>query len=974
MFKKFFIDRYQKKISLIRPEVDISLNYEMPTPSAKEIIKIAPIIIKVRSFEQELKTKPDDFFKEKTKEYKQLIRDKIRKIDEKKEELEVVEATLDEILPFYFACVREAARRTLGMVHYDCQILGGVVLHKNKIAEMATGEGKTLVATLAASLNALVDRGVHVVTVNDYLAKRDWEWMSPIYKFLGLECGVIQNDMDRQDRIYAYSCDIVYGTNNEFGFDYLRDNMASSLEERVQRGHFYAIVDEVDSILIDEARTPLIISGPTEVSIDKYYQADKVSRQLNCKKVIASHDTKEGTIVIKHLDGSEETLEKNEFEDQFDAIVEEKTRNVYLTKKGAVKCEQVLNIKSVSEETPDKFSNYWNHYITNGLKAHFLFRRDKDYIVKDGKVLIVDEFTGRLMPGRRWSDGIHQAVEACEKLRIEQESQTLATVTLQNYFRMYSKLAGMTGTAYTEANEFKHIYKLDVVVIATNKPLARKSFADRVYKSYKAKCEAICDEIKELYDVKRPVLVGTSSIEDSETISFMLEKRGIPHNILNAKYHEREAHIVAQAGRLGQITIATNMAGRGTDIILGGNLDFFVKDMLVKKEISLFDENYQEEYKKLHSLYKQEFADEHSKVISLGGLHVIGAQRHESRRIDNQLKGRSGRQGDPGSSRFYVSFEDDLMRLFGQERIYLMLERFDWPEDQPFEHGLLTGSIEIAQKRVEAYNFEVRKDLLKYDDVMNQQRTVIYDQRKEILEEDDIKPLIFDMIDDIIDKHIPVYYEQENTYADLSSWIEKMFTLEISIEELENCPKEQLEDFIIDKVHEFYEEKEAANGESETRMMEKMVALSIIDSKWKEHLLVMDSLKEGIFLRGYAQVDPLVEYQKEAFYAFSEMFDLIKESTVELLFHMKVKTSLQAETVLSQAPKHFIHSQFSSLGKNRKRKEFQNNNTAKEIAANTSASESKPSQENIQLKGEKIGRNQPCPCGSGKKYKKCCGR
>ncbi len=952
MFKRFFLNRYQKKINSLQPPVNIILNQEMPTPSMKEVAELSRIVSVINSFEEELKGKPDSFFKEKTEEYRRFIQDRTRNLSGE-EYLSSVEGALDEILPFYFAMVREAARRTVKMRHFDVQILGGIVLHKNKIAEMATGEGKTLVATLAASLNALVGKGVHIVTVNDYLAKRDREWMGPVYEFLGFSVGVIQNEMDTYQRKAAYSCDITYGTNNEFGFDYLLDNMVTNLEDMVQREHFYAIVDEVDSILIDEARTPLIISGPAEVSVEKYYQADRIARQLKVNFVISTHDTKDGPVVVKKLNGSEERMNREDLEASYDAIVEEKTRHAYLTKRGMEKCEAMLGVKSIEEEMPDEFSSNWTHYITNSLKAHYLFRRDKDYIVKDGKVIIVDEFTGRLMPGRRWSEGIHQAIEAKEHLRIQEESQTLATVTLQNYFRMYNKLAGMTGTAYTEANEFKHIYKLDVVVIPTNRPLIRTSYPDRIYKNQEAKFRAIVAEIEQLHRQRRPVLVGTASIDDSERLSFMLNKKGIPHNVLNAKYHEREAYIVAQAGRLGQVTIATNMAGRGTDIILGGNIDFFVKEILARNNISPGDENYREEYERIYAKYRDKFEKEHAEVVSLGGLHVIGAQRHEARRIDNQLKGRAGRQGDPGSSRFYVALDDELMRLFGSERIYMIMDKLGFPEDEPIEHPLVTHSIETAQKKVEAHNFEIRKDLLKYDDVMNQQRETIYAQRRMFLSSDNIKDEIIGMLEEVIERNVSVYYEERQDLGELLHWLKIKFDVEFNIEELEGRSLEEVKSVVKEKLLAFYEQREQEIGPEHLRMMEKVIALSVIDSHWKEHLLVMDYLREGIYWRSYANVDPLVEYQKESYNAFVHMIESIQENVTELVFKARITIPREIKTVFTQTPKNFVHSEYSS---------FKKEEEPAKVKKVTPAG------------GKKVGRNDPCPCGSGKKYKKCCGR
>jgi preprotein translocase subunit SecA len=950
MLKGLLLNRCQARIDRLSPPVDIKLDREV-LPSASELASLAKIVSSVNSHEAELKAKPDVFFKEKTQQFKRLVQDKTKNLD-KEEYLAGLEAVLDEILPFYFAMVREAARRTVRMRHFDVQILGGIVLHKNKIAEMATGEGKTLVATLAASLNALASRGVHIVTVNDYLAKRDREWMGPIYDFLGLTCGVIQQDSNKLQRQLAYACDITYGTNNEFGFDYLRDNMATSLDDVVQREHFYAIVDEVDSILIDEARTPLIISGPSEISVDKYYAADRVAQQLKTKLVIARYDTKEGTVILKNTDRTETRILPHQLDEMYEAIVEEKNHTTFLTKRGETKAERILGIESISEDTPDRFSNTWSHYVSQALRAHYLFKRDRDYIVKDGKVIIVDEFTGRLMPGRRWSDGLHQAIEAKEGLRIQEETQTLATITLQNYFRMYTKRAGMTGTAYTEANEFRHIYNLDVVVIPTNRPLNRTNYPDRIYKNKRAKFNMVVAEIEELYRLKRPVLVGTTSIDDSEQLSFLLKKKGIPHNVLNAKYHEQEAYIVAQAGRLGQVTIATNMAGRGTDIILGGNIDYFVKDILKKNNILPQDPGYREEYERIYNKYKDEFEREHREVVKLGGLHVIGTQRHEARRIDNQLRGRAGRQGDPGSSRFYVSLEDDLMRLFGSERIYNLLEKFGFPEDEPIEHPWVSRSIEIAQKRVEAHNFEIRKQLLQYDNVMNNQREVIYTQRRHILQEEDIKDQILEMVNDIVEKNTPLYY-QEADYEGLIEWLKTKFGLGVlDPSQLQGKRLEEVLSLIKQRLQELYQTKEQEIGAKILRYMEKMIALWVVDARWKEHLLIMDSLKEGIHLRGYAHTDPLVEYQKESFIFFNQMIDSIKEGIIESLFKTKLTPKREIVTVFSDLPKSFIHSQYSSL----KDRELPKVTTVK-----------RPS-------GVKVGRNQPCPCGSGKKYKKCCGR
>jgi preprotein translocase subunit SecA len=954
MLKNIIFNNCQRKINKLKPKVDIQLNKEIPTPSLKELSGLTPIVSKVNSYEKELENKPDIFFKDKSSEYKELIASRTKGLsgDEYKQ---VQSKVIEEMLPFYFAMIREAAKRTVKMRHFDVQILGGIVLHRNRIAEMVTGEGKTIVATLAASLNALTTKGVHIITVNDYLAKRDKEWMGPIYEFLGLSCGVIQQDMEKGQRKAAYSCDIAYGTNNEFGFDYLRDNMATSCEAMVQRDPFYAIVDEVDSILIDEARTPLIISGPAESYVKKYYLADKAVSQMRIKVIIQSSDNKDGTVTVKSTDGSEVTIAPEELDDKYDAIIEEKANNAYFTSGGENKCEKSLGVKSLSSESPDNLSNPWIHYLTQSLKARHLFKADREYIVKEGKVVIVDEFTGRLMSGRRWSDGLHQAVEAKEGLTIQEETQTLATITLQNYFKMYDKLAGMTGTAYTEANEFNHIYKLDVVVVPTNQPLIRMNCPDRIYKNQKGKFKAVVDEIREAYEVKRPVLVGTISIEDSEQLSFLLNKGGIEHNILNAKYHEKEAHIVAQAGRLGQITIATNMAGRGTDIILGGNLDYFIKDILSKNNISVDDSTYKPEYEQLYLRHKDKFQKGHDKVVELGGLHIIGTQRHEARRIDNQLRGRAGRQGDPGSSRFYVSTEDDLMRLFGSERIYSLMERFNFPEDQPIEHMILNHSLAVAQKRVEGHNFEIRKQLLQFDNIMNKQREVIYRQRRQILESSDFKHEIFSMIDDVLNKNIPFYFQEEKDIFGLTHWLKSKFDLEFTNQDLNSLALEEATELIKERINAAYQKKEQASDPQSIRQMERMVALWVVDSRWKEHLLTLDHLREGIHLRAHAQVDPLVAYQKESYFAFEEMISSIKQGIVDLIFKAQAKPAEKEPAVFADSPKQFVHPKYSSLNKEKDQPPL------------------KPQQPQ-QSKVSKVGRNQPCPCGSGKKYKKCCGK
>ncbi len=895
------------------------------TKNERELKRIRPIVARINELEPQMRKLSDAQLKAKTSEFK--------------ERLDRGES-LDDLLPEAFAVVREVGRRVLGMRHFDVQLIGGVVLHEGKIAEMKTGEGKTLVATLPAYLNALTGKGVHIVTVNDYLAKRDANWMGEIYRFLGLSVGVIVSGMDDQERKKAYACDITYGTNNEFGFDYLRDNMKYSLEDMVQRGHHYAIVDEVDSILIDEARTPLIISGPSEESTQIYYHIDKLVRQL--KKDV--HFT-----------------------------LEEKTKTAMLTEEGVAEMERLLGIENLYDPRHMKLV----HHINQALRAHHLFHRDVDYIVKDGKVIIVDEFTGRLMPGRRWSDGLHQAIEAKEGVRIERENQTLATITFQNYFRMYEKLAGMTGTAETEATEFKEIYNLDVVVIPTNKPMIRIDYPDVVYRTEAEKFKAVVEEIVELHKQGRPVLVGTTSIEKSERLSRMLKKKKIPHQVLNAKYHEKEAAIIAQAGRSGAVTIATNMAGRGVDILLGGNPEGLAKEELAAEGYDLesidpiawnealqMAKNGEDPTKKFPErwaevLYEKvkECEKDYERVKSLGGLHIIGTERHESRRIDNQLRGRAGRQGDPGSSRFYLSLEDDLLRLFGSEKLQGLMDKLGMKEGEPIEHPFLSKAIEQAQKRVEAHNFEIRKHLLEYDDVMNRQREVIYNQRKEILASENIKDWILDMIDDVI-KGIVSEFEEEKTIPaewDLKALSERFrgifdFTPEIP-EDLRNA--EELVDTLKQQAIEAYEQKEKEIGEEILRQLERMFLLHTIDALWKDHLLSMDHLREGIGLRGYAQVDPLQEYKREAFEMFAKMVERIKEQTLGYLYRVQVTREEEVERIEEERRRRHLRLVYSRGEEAEEKK--------------------KPKQQPIR-KGRKIGRNDPCPCGSGKKYKKCCGR
>jgi preprotein translocase subunit SecA len=808
------------------------------TKNERDLRKLQPYVAAINELEPQVQKLSDSELRAKTAEFKEKLRQG---------------ATLEDILIEAFAVVREVGRRTVKMRHFDVQLLGGVVLHQGKIAEMKTGEGKTLVATLPAYLNALEEKGVHIVTVNDYLAKRDTEWMGPIYKFLGLEVGTIQHEMGDQERKEAYRAHITYGTNNEFGFDYLRDNMKFRLSDLVQREHHYAIVDEVDSILIDEARTPLIISGPTDESTSLYYRIDNLVRRLQKNR---------------HFQ------------------IDEKTRTVSITEDGVTESEKFLGVPNLYDLAHMDLV----HHINTSLKAHHLFKRDVDYMVKDGKVIIVDEFTGRLMPGRRYSDGLHQALEAKEKVRIEEEYQTLASITFQNYFRMYKKLAGMTGTAATEAAEFQHIYNLDVVEVPTNVPLIRYEYQDVIYRTKKEKWDAVVEEIIENYKKGRPMLVGTISIENSEHLSSLLRKRGIKHVVLNAKYHEMEAKIIAQAGRIGGVTIATNMAGRGVDILLGGNPEFLATEQLRKKGIEPSKAT-QEEWEQALAEATAVTQEEHKKVIEMNGLHIIGTERHEARRIDNQLRGRAGRQGDPGSSRFYLSLEDDLMRIFGSDRIAGLMSRVGMAEGTPIEHRMVTRAIERAQKQVEGHNFSIRKHLLEYDDVMNKQRETIYKQRKEILEGKDMKEYIQELVATLVDWLMENHTNKDQSPEDwdvegFKKAIASQFHL--NIEELsldwKTITHDELREKILKTLKNIYEEKERIIGEERMREFERVILLQIIDSQWKDHLLAMDYLKEGIGLRGYGQRDPLIEYKKESYDMFQAMLDRVEEDAIRYLF------------------------------------------------------------------------------------------
>ena len=836
----------------------------------------APLVQKINGMEPEISHLTDAELRAKT----DLFRERLGKGE-----------MPNDLLPEAFAVVREVSKRVLNMRHFDVQLIGGAVLHEGRIAEMATGEGKTLVATLPVYLNALTGKGVHVVTVNDYLAKRDREWMGPIYEFLGLTIGVIQHSSSPADRQKAYASDVTYGTNNEFGFDYLRDNMVRHIDQRVQRGLHYAIVDEVDSILIDEARTPLIISGPSEESTDKYYQIDKIIPRLH----------------------------KDE-----DFQIEEKTRTVALTEKGVKKAEEALAVENLYDPMHVELV----HHVNQALRAHALFKKDVDYVVKDGAVLIVDEFTGRLMPGRRYSDGLHQALEAKELVTVEEENQTLATVTFQNYFRMYEKLSGMTGTAQTEAQEFHEIYKLDVVVIPTNQPMARTNHPDRIYRTEREKFNAVVNEIAELHKQGRPVLVGTVSIEKSEHLSSLLRRTHVLHNVLNAKYHEMEAEIIKQAGQMSAVTIATNMAGRGTDIVLGPG------------------------------------------VAQLGGLHVLGTERHEARRIDNQLRGRSGRQGDPGSSRFYLSLEDDLMRIFGSDRIGGVMKKLGMEEGQEIEHPFVSRAIETAQTRVEGRNFEIRKQLLEYDNVMNRQREVIYQERRKVLEGEDLREHYLGMIEEVLDARAGDYSPaEEGAFKSFSEQVRKIFP--ISLEGLEGSSGEELTETLIQRAQSAYEEKEKSIGPDFMRHLERMILLDVVDSKWKDHLRGMDNLREGIGLRAYGQKDPLVEYKHEAFGAFQEMIYAIKEDALAFIFRVQPATNASAGPApRKEAPLQFLHPEAAPV--------FNQNRVAPEASEYPPSLESESDGEKAPARSparadHKVGRNEPCPCGSGKKYKKCHG-
>ena len=907
------------------------------TYSSREIKRILPIVDKIEAIEEDLKKLSDDELRAKTDEFKNRLKSG---------------ETLDDILPEAFATVAEASSRVLGMRHFRVQLIGGIIIHQGRIAEMKTGEGKTLVATLPVYLNALEGKGVHVVTVNDYLAKRDSIWMGKLYNFLGLTVGLVIPNMSPDEKRKAYNSDITYGTNNEFGFDYLRDNMTMDKESMVQRELNYAIVDEIDSILIDEARTPLIISGNVNKQSDLYKQANSFARGLKARKVVEKNDK-----------------EFDETDEDYDYIVDLKAHTVALTNTGTKKAEKYFGIESLSDVSNLAIS----HHINQALRAYGLMTRDKDYIVRDGKVLIVDEFTGRIMDGRRYSDGLHQAIEAKEGVTIANESQTLATITFQNYFRLYHKLAGMTGTAKTEEEEFKGIYKLDIVEIPTNKPVIRKDYNDVVYKTQAAKFNAIVNEVEECYNNGQPVLVGTVSIDKSEILSNLLKKKKIPHQVLNAKFHEKEAEIIAQAGKYKAVTIATNMAGRGTDIMLGGNLEFIVRSELAKKgytpeEIELaitpiHNDNprvieAKKDMKEIEDKYKPEIQKEKEKVIVAGGLRIIGSERHESRRIDNQLRGRSGRQGDPGASRFYIAMDDDLMKLFGSDKMTKVIDALGIPDDMPIEQKMLTSTIESAQKKVEGRNYTIRKNVLEYDDVMNQQREIIYSQRREVIESDNVYDIVKKLYAGIISSIVKEYFTSADSitsidYNAVNAVLRNLFGEDniIKQEDIKSLDEEDMTELLTQKIDDIYqmrvEEAKKLNIEAEFNKIAKYLVLNTVNQKWMDHIDAITALKEGIGLRAYAQTNPLEAYKIESFNMFEELVKSIREESVKAVFSLKPKRKEQVVNV-----------------------KMTNNVT--NLMTNASG-EDTPKRKPVKAE-KKIGRNDPCPCGSGKKYKNCCGK
>ena len=906
--------------------------------SEKEVKRVMPIVQKINSFEDVISELTDEELKAKTEYFKELLADG---------------QTLDDILPEAFAVVREASKRVTGLRHFDVQLIGGIILHQGRIAEMRTGEGKTLVATLPAYLNALTGKGVHVITVNDYLAKRDSEWMGKIYTFLGLTVGLVIADMKPNEKQKAYNCDITYGTNNEFGFDYLRDNMVIYKDQLVQRPLNYAIVDEIDSILIDEARTPLIISGRANQASDIYKKADRFVSKLEARTII-EEDVKD-----------EEQAAENE---KYDYVVDLKAKSASLTAKGIAKAEKEFGLENLNDLNNSELV----HAINQALRAHGIMKKDVDYIVKSGEVLIVDEFTGRIMYGRRYNNGLHQAIEAKEHVKVADESKTLANITFQNYFRMYEKLSGMTGTAMTEEQEFEEIYKLDVIEIPTNKPIQRKDLPDIIYKNETGKFNAVIEDIKKSYEKGQPVLVGTVSIDKSERLSKLLDKAKIPHQVLNAKYHEKEAEIIAQAGKYKAVTIATNMAGRGTDIILGGNSEYLAKTDMRKKytfeeieEATAFNETddekilaRREEFRNLVRNYDKGIEDERAKVIEAGGLKIIGTERHESRRIDNQLRGRAGRQGDPGESRFYISLDDDLMKIFGGSIITKVYNKIGVSDDMPIESRILTRTVESSQKKVEGRNFSIRKNVLQYEDVMNKQRVIIYKQRREVLDGDNLTEEIGNMIDSVVNTIVPQYITNDS--KDIEGLKKEIYT-EFGIESLDILKQEKFEaeDVIkelSEKAHNIYNAKSEKFGES-MRELERVVTLKIVDEKWMEHIDNMDELKNGVGLRAYAQKDPVVVYRMEGFDMFDEMVYDIQYDVVKLLMHV---------TERDEGAQRQQTSEITSA-------KLQETSAIELVDGKISPKEG-GIDKTIRNEEPKVGRNDPCPCGSGKKYKNCCGR
>lgn len=910
------------------------------TYSEKEVKRVRPIVEKINSLEPAMKELSDSELVAKTPYFKEQLKNG---------------KTLDDILPEAFAVVREASRRVLGMRHFDVQLIGGIILHQGRIAEMKTGEGKTLVATLPVYLNALTGEGVHVITVNDYLAKRDSEWMGNLYRFLGLSVGLVIAGMNPKQKQEAYACDVTYGTNNEFGFDYLRDNMVIYKNQLVQRKLKYAIVDEIDSILIDEARTPLIISGRGAQSSNLYQKADHFVKKLQAKVIIEEDD---------------KDYEQEEDNEKYDYIVDLKAKSATLTQQGIKKAEQEFGLENFN----DLENSELVHDVNQALHANGIMKKDKDYIVKDGQVLIVDEFTGRIMYGRRYNDGLHQAIEAKEHVKINDESKTLATITFQNYFRMYEKLSGMTGTAMTEEAEFQEIYKLDVVEIPTNKPMIRKDNSDIIYKNEDAKFRAVIADIKKAHEKGQPVLIGTVSIDKSEKLSKLLDKEGIPHEVLNAKYHEKEAQIIAQAGKFGAVTIATNMAGRGTDIMLGGNSEYLAKQEM--RKLKYTDEEIEdaaahnetddkailaarEKFNELEKKFDNEIKEEKEKVIEAGGLKIIGTQRHESRRIDNQLRGRSGRQGDPGESRFYIGLDDDLMKIFGGDIVTKVYNTLGADEDMPIESRLISKAVENAQKKVEGRNFSIRKNVLQYDDVMNVQRTVIYEQRRDVLDGMNLKESILKMMDSvvelIVDSHI-VDGEEVNKESIAQDIETNLGISDVAALKTEKFDRNALVDELIAKVHEIYASKETEFGEENLRELERVVMLKIVDQKWMDHIDNMDELKKGIGLRGYGQQDPVVQYRLEGTEMFDDMIEDIRMDVVKILLNIRKKEGPIERTETTKVTGASLEDTAINL--------VDGNISEKEGGMNKT----------VVNDGPKVGRNDPCPCGSGKKYKNCCGK